>query len=307
MKMRRGFSALVAIFMIAVSFIAAPVAAQILEEPETCIDFLDPYGYQVFFAPLSCLHDVLPEDAPEAGNGDILYQYGEFMAPREGDPFIVAHLFILRRTPAMFGEAQMVMRANLSHFGPFSGPAHCFCKADVLDLESGGEFVRLLELPSGADEVVDTRFDFSLFEVVEVGELFTVSILIYDKDMSDNIECVVDTFLDGLLGAVGIVTIVVADEQGPTTDLPTEFTLGSAYPNPFNPSTIIPFELAEASEVSLTVYDGLGRYVATLADGYMSTGQHEVVFEAQGLPSGVYFYQLRAESRVRHGRVSLVK
>ena len=74
------------------------------------------------------------------------------------------------------------------------------------------------------------------------------------------------------------------------------FRLNQNYPNPFNPSTVIGYQLPVNSEVSLKVYDMLGREVAVLVDGRMSAGYHETRFEASGLSSGIYFYHLTTSS-----------
>jgi hypothetical protein len=75
--------------------------------------------------------------------------------------------------------------------------------------------------------------------------------------------------------------------------LPEAFALAQNYPNPFNPSTTIEFELPTAGVVTLSVYDILGRTVATLLDQeYLGEGSQEVQFDAQGLSSGVYFYRI---------------
>lgn len=66
------------------------------------------------------------------------------------------------------------------------------------------------------------------------------------------------------------------------------FVLHPNYPNPFNPVTTIRYDVPEVSHVTLVVYDALGRQVQTLVDGQRVPGQHEAVFEATGLPSGVY-------------------
>lgn len=70
--------------------------------------------------------------------------------------------------------------------------------------------------------------------------------------------------------------------------LPAGFVLRAAYPNPFNPSVLVPFDLASRARVVLEVIDGTGRRVATLVDEPLSAGRHEVRFDADGLPSGVY-------------------
>jgi len=76
--------------------------------------------------------------------------------------------------------------------------------------------------------------------------------------------------------------------------LPTEFALHQNYPNPFNPSTQIKFDLPEASNVSLVVYDVLGRKVVELADGFFEAGYQSATWNAKDAASGVYFAQFKA-------------
>ena len=73
-----------------------------------------------------------------------------------------------------------------------------------------------------------------------------------------------------------------------------EFELEQNYPNPFNPSTSIEFRIPESGFVSIKVYDILGNNVAILVNNYLTAGKHNVEFNASGLPSGIYFYQLKA-------------
>jgi len=68
--------------------------------------------------------------------------------------------------------------------------------------------------------------------------------------------------------------------------------LEGSYPNPFNPATTIRFSLPEPAQVRLVVFDVLGRQVRVLLDGTREAGAHEVVFDADGLPSGTYLYRL---------------
>jgi len=75
--------------------------------------------------------------------------------------------------------------------------------------------------------------------------------------------------------------------------LPSEYLLHQNWPNPFNPSTRIAFDLAKASDVTLTVYDLLGREVATLVHGPRPAGTHTVPFDGSGLASGVYLCRLQ--------------
>jgi hypothetical protein len=75
---------------------------------------------------------------------------------------------------------------------------------------------------------------------------------------------------------------------------PVSFALAQNYPNPFNPTTEIRFELQNAAQANLAVYNLMGEKVAVLVDGPLASGAHQVVFNAEGLPSGVYFYSLEA-------------
>jgi len=74
--------------------------------------------------------------------------------------------------------------------------------------------------------------------------------------------------------------------------LPIRYAVSNNFPNPFNPSTTISFVLPEDGNVTLKVYDLLGRAVAELVNGTMKAGSHETMFDASKLPSGVYFYKL---------------
>jgi len=89
---------------------------------------------------------------------------------------------------------------------------------------------------------------------------------------------------------LGIPLVGVEEE----TNFPTEFSLEQNYPNPFNPITRISWQSPIGSWQTLKVYDVRGKKVATLLDEYKSAGKYEVEFNATTLPSGVYFYQLRA-------------
>ena len=83
-----------------------------------------------------------------------------------------------------------------------------------------------------------------------------------------------------------------AGQQVASSEAPASFALDANYPNPFNPSTTIRFTLPEQADVHLAVYDMLGRRVATLQDGPLNVGTHNIVFDATNLPSGVYLYRL---------------
>ena len=87
-------------------------------------------------------------------------------------------------------------------------------------------------------------------------------------------------------------------------DVPKSYSLSQNYPNPFNPTTVISYELPMNSQVTLKVYDVLGREVRTLVNAREDAGRHSVYFNASDLPSGVYFYRL--EAGTYHNTIKLV-
>lgn len=103
--------------------------------------------------------------------------------------------------------------------------------------------------------------------------------------------------------------------QKQTGVIPDEYFLYQNYPNPFNPGTVISYQLPVSSNVTLKVFDILGREVVTLVDEYKPAGRYEVEFTATGGPesiikhpaSGVYFYQLRTESFVQTKKMILLR
>ena len=81
----------------------------------------------------------------------------------------------------------------------------------------------------------------------------------------------------------------------------------SNFPNPFNSSTIIQFELAEQGNIALDLYNTIGEKIETLSEGYKQAGNYEFHFNASSLSSGVYFIILRTHSQIFSHKISLLK
>jgi len=105
-------------------------------------------------------------------------------------------------------------------------------------------------------------------------------------------------------GNLGEVLSVKHENQDP---LPSQITLYPCYPNPLNNQAIISYYLPVKSYVNLTIYDLAGRYVAGLTEGYRNTGYHELIWDAEGLASGLYFIRLQAGDYRQTQKIILLK
>jgi hypothetical protein len=99
---------------------------------------------------------------------------------------------------------------------------------------------------------------------------------------------------------------VITSAEEPVEQV-SSFRLVGNYPNPFNPTTNIVFELGAASEVTLEIFNVLGQRVATMDLGNMSAGQHTTNFDATGLISGVYMVRMQAGNHIQTMKMTLMK
>lgn len=90
-------------------------------------------------------------------------------------------------------------------------------------------------------------------------------------------------------------------------DLPESVKLNPNYPNPFNPTTTIPYEIAEDTEVKLTVWNMIGQKVATLVDGMVEAGTHKETWNATNMPSGIYIARFEVGNEVFTRKMTLIK
>jgi Secretion system C-terminal sorting domain len=90
-------------------------------------------------------------------------------------------------------------------------------------------------------------------------------------------------------------------------NIPSEFNLSNAYPNPFNPSTVINFGIPNSGMVSMSVYNMLGQLVSTIVDQHMNAGKYEINFDASSLTSGIYFYTLITNNHSSTKKMMLLK
>ena len=76
------------------------------------------------------------------------------------------------------------------------------------------------------------------------------------------------------------------------SSIPSSYILNQNYPNPFNPNTVISYQLAVSNYISLKVYDVQGKEIKTLVNEKQNAGYYQTKFDAEDLPSGIYYYSL---------------
>ncbi|HEX9659909.1 MAG TPA: T9SS type A sorting domain-containing protein, partial [Rhodothermales bacterium] len=122
---------------------------------------------------------------------------------------------------------------------------------------------------------------------------------------------------DGLGKATGLLfgqwsdtrsfTVAVGTAAEGESDLPSTFALHPNYPNPFNPSTTIRYDVPEQALVKIAVYDALGRLVEILSTKYQVPGTYAATWDAAGRPTGVYFVRMAAGTFVASRRMILIR
>jgi hypothetical protein len=99
--------------------------------------------------------------------------------------------------------------------------------------------------------------------------------------------------------------LVIRNNSNPA--VAPQFILEQNYPNPFNPATTILFSIPDQTALRLTIFDSVGREVATIAEGEFAAGNYKRVWETEGVPSGIYFYRLQTMSFSQTKKLLLLK
>jgi len=105
----------------------------------------------------------------------------------------------------------------------------------------------------------------------------------------------------------GFFNFYIDSVEDDSVGIPTDYFVSKNYPNPFNISTTIIFSLDNPSLVTLDVYNLIGQKVITLYEGYLSSGEHSVVWQARVQVSGIYFYKIACDEFSLTKKMSLVK
>jgi hypothetical protein len=103
------------------------------------------------------------------------------------------------------------------------------------------------------------------------------------------------------------ISLPVGIENEMNGSIPEKYLLLQSYPNPFNPSTVISYELPSTTFISLKVYNVLGEEVSTLVNEVKSAGRYKIVFNAGNISSGIYFYVLQTANFVQSKKMIFLK
>ncbi len=230
----------------------------------------------------------------EGTTGDVDVKNNIFVNMRDDSPYCASS--ILSYFSSNFTSDYNVM------FYDDNNPDNCLLRIGSVDYHTlaewqneGKDLYSFTEMPHFVDpylhidETIPTYLESRATPIAEIDT---------DFDGDTRNRTTPDIGADEFAGIVG-----VEDE----ITLPTEFVLSQNYPNPFNPSTTFRYSIPTQSKVVIKVYDILGNEIAILMDEEKSVGTYELTWNAADLPSGVYFYQLKAGEFISTKKMLLIK
>ncbi len=179
---------------------------------------------------------------------------------------------------------------------------------ELPDGDPGVPYNEVIEARGGSGQYTFTLYDGSLPDGLTLDENTGVlsGTPLYEGVYDFTIRCTDTTpYTDDQEYTVAIGIIVGTEED--EVPQPSQFALIGNYPNPFNSSTVVKFRLAEESTVKLDIYNLRGQKVENLYDGVLGSGEHEVIWNAASVASGVYFYKLDVGNRSSVKKMTLIK
>ncbi len=135
-----------------------------------------------------------------------------------------------------------------------------------------------------------------------IGDYSGGAIVVWEDKRSSGKEEVINIYAQRLNGSV-----VGVHNQGEPATRPADFVLYKPFPNPFNPTVTVRYDLRRSGFVRLSVFDLAGREIAVLAQERQNAGRHEITWKAQGVASGIYFIRLQSDRRTSLQKAILIR
>jgi len=234
-------------------------------------------------------------DAFNPGDWVELYNNGESEVDLTGWQFLDSddtHIFVIPENTVLQPGEYLVICENSSDFSSLFPEVENYIGDTGFGLSGSGELIRLYDnLHQMMDSLVYDDNDPWPAEPDGNGPTLSLKNPDLDNSLGENWAA---SLSHGTPGQVNDVLAV--RDNDPLNLIPEHFGLGQNYPNPFNPDTRISFQLPKSSRVILTVYDMLGRKIATIKNELLPAGYHGVVWKpSDDLASGIYFYQIKTD------------
>ena len=203
-----------------------------------------------------------------------------------------SHKFVLPEGTIIDSGGYLVIVENSTDFISRFPDVKNYVGETGFGLSGSGEFMKLV---NSNDQIVDSlTYDDNFPWPVEAdGDGSTLELIDANSDNSvaENWKASVGHGTPGKLNS-----IITSVKENVNSIIPKEFSLFQNYPNPFNPETTISYDLPVAGEVSLKVYDILGKEIVGLVNKKMSAGRYSVKWNASKFASGMYFYRISVSS-----------
>ena len=141
--------------------------------------------------------------------------------------------------------------------------------------------------------------------IISTDVVKAISVFAGDLDGDTDIDVLSASALDSEINWYENLSIVGVEST--SNELPTKFSLEQNFPNPFNPSTTINFSIPETSFVTLKIFNSLGEEIESLASEELGAGNYKYDWNANNLPSGIYFHKIHSNEFTHNRKMILIK
>ncbi|MHB9031208.1 MAG: T9SS type A sorting domain-containing protein, partial [Candidatus Latescibacterota bacterium] len=227
------------------------------------------------------------------------------IAEKPASDYLQASDHALELVSSVSGEMEVVSRERLDFLSLEAEPlpqGRITLTGSAYWDSDGKGIVLTREYENGVSELAASRLDKSAAPSFGSSTVAALSI-----PANPDIEKLIIRYKLRRLGDTTIYEGIIGVSEQTKTMLPAEIALFQNTPNPFNPSTAIEYALPREMQVTLKVFNVSGQQVGILVNGKVGAGKHAVVWDAAGMPTGIYYYTLRGDGFVETKRMLLLK